>query len=165
MFFASLGLLYGADSTIGRLWYNQSAAVLGNLIGGAIFIGLMEHLLNHWSSPLFRSHHPHAGTLLGHDVESTRFARDDHHYHQRHPRHDGPEKPEVDDEARKASQDRRETGTERVQEELGGGDDSRRDEPAQAPAERHAEGRRAPIWQLLGRSRSQHGVKEAADQV
>ena len=68
--------MYGAHSTIGRQWYNQSAAVLGNIIGGAIFIGLMEHLLNHWRSPIFRSHHPHSGTLVGHDVESTRRARD-----------------------------------------------------------------------------------------
>jgi hypothetical protein len=78
VFFCSLGLMYGAHSNIGRLWYNQSAAVLGNLVGGVIFIGLMEHLLNHWSSPVFRAHHPQAGTLVGHDVESTRRARDDH---------------------------------------------------------------------------------------
>lgn len=72
--FGSLGLMYGAPSTIGRLFYNQSAAVLGNLIGGAIFIGLAAHLSNHWKSPFFSS--SDGGTLLGHDLESTRRARE-----------------------------------------------------------------------------------------
>ncbi|KAF2017691.1 Formate/nitrite transporter [Aaosphaeria arxii CBS 175.79] len=74
MLFLSVGLMYGAPSTIGRLWYNQSAAVLGNLVGGAIFIGLTAHLSNHWKSVIFTSNEP--GTFLGHDVESTRQARD-----------------------------------------------------------------------------------------
>lgn len=74
VFFVSLGLMYGAPSTIGRLWYNQSAAVLGNILGGVIFIGLTAHLMNHWKSPLFSS--DDGGTLLAHDVESTRRARD-----------------------------------------------------------------------------------------
>ncbi|CAE7150690.1 unnamed protein product [Rhizoctonia solani] len=75
MFFTSLGLMYGAPSTIRRQWFNQSAAVPGNLIGGAIVIGLAEHLMNHWRSPIFRTKEG-AGTLAAHDVESTRRARD-----------------------------------------------------------------------------------------
>lgn len=71
--FVSLGLMYGAPSTIGRLWINQSAALLGNLVGGAIFIGLAAHLLNHWKSPLFNNAR---GTLLGQDMDSTRRARE-----------------------------------------------------------------------------------------
>jgi hypothetical protein len=62
--------MYGAPSTIGRLWYCQSAAVCGNLIGGAIFIGMVAHLANHWKSPIFSTEEP--GTGLAHDVESTR---------------------------------------------------------------------------------------------
>ncbi|CAE6414005.1 unnamed protein product [Rhizoctonia solani] len=75
MFFTSLGLMYGAPSTIRRQWFNQSAAIPGNLIGGAIVIGLAEHLMNHWRSPIFRTKEG-AGTLAAHDVESTRRARD-----------------------------------------------------------------------------------------
>lgn len=74
VFFVSLGLMYGAPSTIGRLWYNQSAAVLGNILGGVIFTGLAAHLMNHWKSPLFSS--DDGGTLLAHDLESTRRARE-----------------------------------------------------------------------------------------
>ncbi|RVX71437.1 hypothetical protein B0A52_05009 [Exophiala mesophila] len=77
MFFTSLGLMYGAGpSTIGRQWYNQSAAALGNIIGGAIFMGLCEHVMNHWKSPIFRSRGAGTGTLTGHEVESTRRAQD-----------------------------------------------------------------------------------------
>ena len=66
--------MYGAPSTIGRLFFNQSAAILGNLVGGAIFVGLAAHLMNHWRSPFFElGNH---GTLLGHDGESTRRARE-----------------------------------------------------------------------------------------
>ncbi|QRV86068.1 formate/nitrite transporter family protein [Ceratobasidium sp. AG-Ba] len=75
MFFTSLALMYGAPSTIRRQWFNQSAAIPGNLIGGAIVIGLAEHLMNHWHSPFFNNKHG-AGTLAAHDVESTRRARD-----------------------------------------------------------------------------------------
>lgn len=74
MFFTSLSLMYGAESSIGRLWYNQSAAVCGNVVGGTIFIGLTAHLMNHWKSPISGSRA--AGTLMAHDVESTRRARD-----------------------------------------------------------------------------------------
>lgn len=31
--------MYGAETTIGKMWYNQSAAALGNLVGGAIVLG------------------------------------------------------------------------------------------------------------------------------
>jgi hypothetical protein len=64
--------MYGAPSTIGRLWYNQSAAVAGNLVGGAIFVGLAAHLMNHWKSPIFSATE---GTFQGHDLESTHRAR------------------------------------------------------------------------------------------
>lgn len=74
VFFTSLSLMYGAESSIGRLWYNQSAAVCGNVVGGTIFIGLTAHLMNHWKSPISGSRA--AGTLMAHDVESTRRARD-----------------------------------------------------------------------------------------
>lgn len=66
--------MYGAPSTTGRLWYNQSAAVLGNIVGGVIFIGLASHLMNHWKSPFFPS--GNVGTFLAHDLESTRRARE-----------------------------------------------------------------------------------------
>ncbi|KAG8709896.1 hypothetical protein FRC08_017920 [Ceratobasidium sp. 394] len=80
MFFTSIGLMYGAPSTIRRQWFNQSATVPGNLIGGAIVVGLAEHLMNHWHSPFFHMNHG-AGTLAAHDVESTRRARDVHDVH------------------------------------------------------------------------------------
>lgn len=67
--------MYGASSTVGRLWYNQSAAACGNTVGGAIFIGLMVHAMNHWRSPIFTDHTAACGELLGHDVESTRRAQ------------------------------------------------------------------------------------------
>ena len=77
MFFVSNGLLLGADTTIGWMFFNQSAAVLGNAIGGAIFMGTSEHLMNHWQSPLpwELGHAP--GTLAAGDVESTRKAKED----------------------------------------------------------------------------------------
>jgi hypothetical protein len=62
--------MYGAPSTISRLWYCQSAAVCGNLIGGALLMGMVAHLANHWESPFFPTKEP--GTGLAHDVESTR---------------------------------------------------------------------------------------------
>jgi hypothetical protein len=68
--FLGVGLMYGAPSTIGRLWYCQSAAVCGNLVGGALFIGMVAHLANHWRSPIFTTNE--LGTGLAHDVESTR---------------------------------------------------------------------------------------------
>ncbi|CAE6432734.1 hypothetical protein ACGC1H_006765 [Rhizoctonia solani] len=52
MFFITTGLLYGAPSTIGKLWFNQSAAVCGNFIGGAVVVGLSMHLMNSWKSPV-----------------------------------------------------------------------------------------------------------------
>jgi formate/nitrite transporter len=77
MFFISNGLLYGSPITVGWMFYNQSAAVLGNLIGGAIVMGTSEHVMNHWLSPIpFERGHA-AGTLTAGDVESTRKARED----------------------------------------------------------------------------------------
>ncbi len=76
MFFLPLGLMYGSPSTVRRLWFNQSAAVPGNLVGGVVAIGLTAHLMNHWKSPLFPAHDGRKGTYLAHDVESTRRARD-----------------------------------------------------------------------------------------
>ncbi|KAG8757603.1 hypothetical protein FRC14_001894 [Serendipita sp. 396] len=76
MYFVSNGLFHGADITVGWMFYNQSAAVLGNAIGGAIVIGTVEHAMNHWVSPLpWESGHP-VGTLAAHDVESSRKANE-----------------------------------------------------------------------------------------
>jgi formate/nitrite transporter len=77
MFFISNGLLYGSPITIGWMFFNQSAAVLGNFIGGAILMGTTEHAMNHWRSPIpfERGHAP--GTLAAGDVESTRKAKED----------------------------------------------------------------------------------------
>jgi len=66
--------MHGANSTIGHLWYNQSAAILGNIVGGAVFVAFTAHLMNHWVSPIGGSHP--TGTYLAHDVESTRYARE-----------------------------------------------------------------------------------------
>jgi len=59
------------------MFFNQSAAVLGNAIGGAIFMGTSEYLMNHWESrlPWEMGHAP--GTLAAGDVESTRKAKED----------------------------------------------------------------------------------------
>ncbi|KAG8794775.1 hypothetical protein FRC17_008231 [Serendipita sp. 399] len=76
MYFVSNGLFHGADITVGWMFYNQSAAVLGNAIGGALVIGTVEHAMNHWVSPLpWESGHP-VGTLAAHDVESSRKANE-----------------------------------------------------------------------------------------
>ncbi|KAG8917681.1 hypothetical protein FRC01_002291 [Tulasnella sp. 417] len=75
-FFVNIGLMYGADTTIGKMWYNQSAAALGNLVGGALVLGLSEHVMNHWKSPLpWHKDHPR-GSLAAHDIESTRRAKE-----------------------------------------------------------------------------------------
>lgn len=42
--------MYGAPSTIARFWYNQSAAIVGNFVGGALLIAGSLHALNHWVS-------------------------------------------------------------------------------------------------------------------
>ncbi|CAE6387386.1 unnamed protein product [Rhizoctonia solani] len=64
MFFLSVGLLYGAPSTIARLWFNQSAALCGNIIGGAVVIGLNLHLMNSWISPIPWDRKPKEGSDL-----------------------------------------------------------------------------------------------------
>lgn len=76
MFFVSIGLMYGADSSIGWLFFNQSAVVVGNAIGGALVMALSEHVMNHWESqiPFLKGHLE--GTLAAHDVESTRKAKE-----------------------------------------------------------------------------------------
>ena len=80
VFFLSIGLMYGAPVSIGRLWFNQSAAALGNLVGGAIVIAASEHIMNHWISVLPErlggGYLLEDGTLAAHDVESTRRAQD-----------------------------------------------------------------------------------------
>jgi len=77
MFFLTNGLLYGSPITVGWIFYNQSAALLGNLVGGAIIMGTAEHAMNHWNSPIpFEQGHA-AGTLAAGDVESTRKAKED----------------------------------------------------------------------------------------
>ncbi len=77
MFFISNGLLYGSPITIGWMFFNQSAALLGNFIGGAIVMGISEHAMNHWNSPIPFEHGHAAGTLAAGDVESTRKAQED----------------------------------------------------------------------------------------
>jgi len=75
-FFVNIGLMYGADTTAGLMWFNQSAAGLGNIVGGGLVLAGSEHLLNHWKSPLpWHAGHPR-GSLFAHDVESTRRAKD-----------------------------------------------------------------------------------------
>ena len=77
MFFISNGLLYGAPTTVGWLFFNQSAVLLGNFIGGALIMGTSEHAMNHWRSPIpFEEGHA-VGTLTAGDVESTRKAKED----------------------------------------------------------------------------------------
>jgi hypothetical protein len=76
VYFVSNGLFHGADTTVGWMFFNQSAAALGNAIGGAIAIGTFEHAMNHWVSPLpFEKGHA-VGTLAAHDVESSRKANE-----------------------------------------------------------------------------------------
>jgi len=50
MFFVSTSLMYGAPSTIARFWYNQSAAIVGNYVGGGLLIAGSMHAMNHWVS-------------------------------------------------------------------------------------------------------------------
>lgn len=87
VFFTSVGLMYGAPTTIGRLWFNQSAAALGNFVGGAFLIAGTAHAMNHWvsifsflparwSAPALGGLGVEAGTFAAHDVESTHHARD-----------------------------------------------------------------------------------------
>jgi hypothetical protein len=83
MFFISNGLLYGSPITVGWMFFNQSAAVLGNIIGGALVMGTSEHAMNHWTSPIpFERGHA-AGTLAAGDVESTRKAKEDRSMHEK----------------------------------------------------------------------------------
>ena len=77
MYFVSVGLLYGADSSIGWMFFNQSAVVLGNFVGGAIVMAGSEHAMNHWQTVLPWERGHDEGTLAAHDVESTRKARED----------------------------------------------------------------------------------------
>ena len=42
--------MYGAPSTIARFWYNQSAAIVGNYVGGGLLIAGSLHAMNHWTS-------------------------------------------------------------------------------------------------------------------
>ncbi|KAG8968294.1 hypothetical protein FRC03_007950 [Tulasnella sp. 419] len=78
MFFVNIGLMYGAHSSAGRMFYNQSAVALGNIVGGALVMGCIEHVMNHWKSPLpWHKDHPR-GTLAAPDIESTRRAKDRH---------------------------------------------------------------------------------------
>ncbi|KZV83158.1 Formate/nitrite transporter [Exidia glandulosa HHB12029] len=76
MYFINIGLMYGAETSVGRMWFNQSAVVLGNFVGGAIVMGATEHLMNHWKTVLPWERGHGVGTLAAHDIESTRNARD-----------------------------------------------------------------------------------------
>jgi hypothetical protein len=76
VYFVSNGLLHGADTSIGWMFYNQSAAILGNFIGGALVVGTSAHAMNHWASPLPWEMGHAAGTMAAHDVESQRKANE-----------------------------------------------------------------------------------------
>jgi formate/nitrite transporter len=77
MFFVNIGLMYGADSSIGWMFFNQSAVALGNFVGGAIVMAGTTHAMNHWHSPLPWEKGHEYGTVMAHDVESTRKAKED----------------------------------------------------------------------------------------
>jgi hypothetical protein len=76
MFFVSNGLFHGSDTTFGWMLFNQSAAVLGNLIGGALVIGTSEHAMNHWATVVPWEQGHATGTLAAHDIESSRKANE-----------------------------------------------------------------------------------------
>jgi len=76
MYFVTNGLLHGADSNVGWLFYNQSAAVLGNFIGGALVMATSEHAMNHWMTAIPWEKGHAVGTLAAHDVESSRKANE-----------------------------------------------------------------------------------------
>lgn len=46
VYFVSVGLMYGADTTVGYHLRNQSALIVGNAIGGAGIIAGSIHLMN-----------------------------------------------------------------------------------------------------------------------
>ncbi|KXS20228.1 hypothetical protein M427DRAFT_52474 [Gonapodya prolifera JEL478] len=50
MMFIPLGIYYGGPVTWTGFWYNQSAVVLGNIVGGALLIGGSEYFMYHWHS-------------------------------------------------------------------------------------------------------------------
>lgn len=50
MFFIPAGMLQGADVSIGQLFHNLLAVTLGNIIGGAILVGMLYHKL-HFREP------------------------------------------------------------------------------------------------------------------
>ena len=50
MFFIPAGMLQGADVSIGQLFQNLLAVTLGNIIGGAILVGMLYHKL-HFREP------------------------------------------------------------------------------------------------------------------
>ncbi|KAK4703658.1 large subunit ribosomal protein L35Ae, partial [Phenoliferia sp. Uapishka_3] len=56
MYFVSTGLLYGADSTVGHMLFNQAAVALGNLIGGGVFMALSAHAI--LAIPIYNDDHP-----------------------------------------------------------------------------------------------------------
>ncbi|KIM29025.1 hypothetical protein M408DRAFT_329061 [Serendipita vermifera MAFF 305830] len=76
MFFVSNGLFHGADSSVGWMFYNQSAAILGNAVGGALVMATSEHAMNHWATVLPWEKGHAAGTMAAHDVESSRKANE-----------------------------------------------------------------------------------------
>jgi len=49
MFYVPLGLMYGADVTIGKFLYaNLIPATLGNIFGGAFFVGALLYYIHFW---------------------------------------------------------------------------------------------------------------------
>jgi hypothetical protein len=62
MTFISLAIYYnppGLTATWAGFWYNQSAALVGNIIGGGLIIGGSEYFIVHWHS--FSEPSRHAG--------------------------------------------------------------------------------------------------------
>ena len=48
MFLISIGMMYGADVNYGQFAMNLIPAVLGNIVGGSLLVGLSEVYLYHW---------------------------------------------------------------------------------------------------------------------
>ncbi|KAJ3337080.1 hypothetical protein HDU93_001653 [Gonapodya sp. JEL0774] len=48
MMFIPISIYYGANVSWAGFWYNQSAVVLGNIIGGGLLIGGSEYFMYHW---------------------------------------------------------------------------------------------------------------------
>jgi len=51
MFFIPLGMMYGADVSVGQfLWNNLIPVTLGNMLGGAFFVGFLHTYIHIWNT-------------------------------------------------------------------------------------------------------------------